>query len=75
MRQPVFEISLPLITWTLVCEFPLKPDAAAGVAYPIPRCNEVVSHEEPEMVSGIGGTGACLPERRRRSRTGQLTAI
>jgi hypothetical protein len=45
-----------------VCEFPLKPDAASGVTLHVSRCNEMVSHEEPEMGLGAGGTGDCLTE-------------
>jgi hypothetical protein len=74
-KKGVSQTSLPPITWILVCLFPLKPDAAPGVAYPIPRCNEVVLHKQPEMVSAVGTTGACLPEHRKGSRTGHLIAM
>jgi hypothetical protein len=74
LRQPtrtaLTEISLPATTREFMCVSSLRPGAATGVAYPIPRCNGVILHEEPEMGLGTAGAGECLPDRCRRSRTG-----
>ncbi len=69
------EISPPATTREFMCVFPLKPDATAGVTLQVPRADEMVLHERPQMVSGVGGAGECLRERRRGARTGYLTAM